>query len=179
MRRLLYLLPVAVFGIIALFFLRGLTLNPREIPSVLINRPVPEMNLPPLPGRGENTGLATADLKGRVSLVNIYGSWCIACVQEHPYLVQIKKQGIVPIHGIDWRDDPVEGAKWLQKHGDPYDRVGVDPAPGRTAVDFGVTGAPETFIVDKAGLIRYKHIGPVTPETWDKILLPIIKELNK
>jgi len=179
MRRLLYLLPVAVFGIIALFFLRGLTLNPREIPSVLINRPVPEMNLTPLPGRGENTGLATADLKGRVSLVNIYGSWCIACVQEHPYLVQIKKQGIVPIHGIDWRDDPVEGAKWLQKHGDPYDRVGVDPAPGRTAVDFGVTGAPETFIVDKAGLIRYKHIGPVTPETWDKILLSIIKELNK
>lgn len=179
MRRLLYLLPVAVFGILALFFLRGLTLNPREIPSVLINRPVPEMNLAPLPGRGDNTGLATADLKGRVSLVNIYGSWCIACVQEHPYLMKIKQTGIVPIHGIDWRDDPVEGAKWLKKHGDPYDRVGVDPAPGRTAIDFGVTGAPETFIVDKAGIIRYKHIGPVTPEAWEKTLLPIIKELSK
>jgi cytochrome c biogenesis protein CcmG/thiol:disulfide interchange protein DsbE len=179
MRRLLYLLPVAVFGILALFFLRGLTLNPREIPSVLINRPVPEMNLAPLPGRGDNTGLATADLKGRVSLVNIYGSWCIACVQEHPYLMKIKQTGIVPIHGIDWRDDPVEGAKWLKKHGDPYDRVGVDPAPGRTAIDFGVTGAPETFIVDKAGIIRYKHIGPVTPENWENTLLPIIKELNK
>lgn len=178
MRRLLYLLPVAVFGILALFFLRGLTLNPREIPSVLINRPVPVMNLAPLPGRGD-TGLTTADLKGRVSLVNIYGSWCIACVQEHPYLVKIKQSGIVPIHGIDWRDDPVEGAKWLKKHGDPYDRVGVDPAPGRTAIDFGVTGAPETFIVDKAGLIRYKHIGPVTPEAWEQTLLPIIKELNK
>ena len=179
MRRLLYLLPVAVFGILALFFLRGLTLNPREIPSVLINRPVPEMNLAPLPGRGDNTGLATADLKGRVSLVNIYGSWCFACVQEHPYLMKIKQTGIVPIHGIDWRDDPVEGAKWLKKHGDPYDRVGVDPAPGRTAIDFGVTGAPETFIVDKAGIIRYKHIGPVTPEAWEKTLLPIIKELSK
>lgn len=179
MRRLLYLLPVAVFGILALFFLRGLTLNPREIPSVLINRPVPEMNLAPLPGRGDNTGLATADLKGRVSLVNIYGSWCIACVQEHPYLMKIKQTGIVPIHGIDWRDDPVEGAKWLKKHGDPYERVGVDPAPGRTAIDFGVTGAPETFIVDKAGIIRYKHIGPVTPEAWEKTLLPIIKELSK
>lgn len=179
MRRLLYLLPVAVFGILALFFLRGLTLNPREIPSVLINRPVPLMNLAPLPGRGDQTGLATADLKGRVSLVNIYGSWCIACVQEHPYLMKIKQTGIVPIHGIDWRDDPVEGAKWLKKHGDPYDRVGVDPAPGRTAIDFGVTGAPETFIVDKAGIIRYKHIGPVTPENWENTLLPIIKELNK
>lgn len=179
MRRLLYLLPVAVFGILALFFLRGLTLNPREIPSVLINRPVPEMNLAPLPGRGDQTGLATADLKGRVSLVNIYGSWCIACVQEHPYLMKIKQTGIVPIHGIDWRDDPVEGAKWLKKHGDPYDRVGVDPAPGRTAIDFGVTGAPETFIVDKAGIIRYKHIGPVTPDVWEKTLLPIIKELSK
>lgn len=179
MRRLLYLLPVAVFAIIALFFLRGLTLNPREIPSVLINRPVPEMNLPPLPGRGEDTGLATADLKGRVSLVNIYGSWCIACVQEHPYLMKIKQAGVVPIHGIDWRDDPVEGAKWLKKHGDPYERVGVDPAPGRTAVDFGVTGAPETFVVDKAGIIRYKHIGPVTPDVWQDTLLPIIKELNK
>jgi cytochrome c biogenesis protein CcmG, thiol:disulfide interchange protein DsbE len=179
MRRLLFLLPVAVFGILALFFLRGLTLNPREIPSVLINRPVPEMNLAPLPGRGDQTGLATADLKGRVSLVNIYGSWCIACVQEHPYLMKIKQTGIVPIHGIDWRDDPVEGAKWLKKHGDPYDRVGVDPAPGRTAIDFGVTGAPETFIVDKAGIIRYKHIGPVTPENWENTLLPIIKELSK
>ena len=179
MRRLFYLLPVAAFGVLALFFLRGLTLNPREIPSVLINRPAPEMNLAPLPGRGENTGLSTADLKGRVSLVNIYGSWCIACVQEHPYLMKIKQMGIVPIHGIDWRDDPVEGAKWLKRHGDPYERVGVDPAPGRTAIDFGVTGAPETFVVDKAGIIRYKHIGPVTPEVWQDVLLPIVKELSK
>lgn len=179
MRRLLYLAPVALFGVLALFFLKGLTMNPRDIPSVLINRPVPEMNLAPLPGRGEDTGLATADLKGRVSLVNIYGSWCIACVQEHPFLVKIKEMGIVPIHGIDWRDDPAEGAKWLKKHGDPYDRVGVDPAPGRTAIDFGVTGAPETFVVDKAGIIRYKHIGPVNQDVWDNTLLPIIKELSK
>jgi cytochrome c biogenesis protein CcmG/thiol:disulfide interchange protein DsbE len=179
MRRLLYLLPVLLFGVLALFFMKGLTMNPRDIPSVLINRPVPEMNLAPLPGRGEDTGLATKDLMGRVSLVNVYGSWCIACVQEHPYLMRIKSMNIVPIHGIDWRDDPVEGANWLKKHGDPYTRVGVDPAPGRTAIDFGVTGAPETFIVDKAGVIRYKHVGPVTPEIWEKTLLPIIQELNK
>lgn len=179
MRRLIFLLPVALFGVLALFFLKGLTMNPRDIPSVLINRPVPEMSLAPLPGRGADTGLATADLKGRVSLVNIYGSWCIACVQEHPYLMKIKQMGVVPIHGIDWRDDPVEGAKWLKKHGDPYDRVGVDPAPGRTAIDFGVTGAPETFVVDQAGIIRYKHIGPVNQDVWENTLLPIIKELSK
>ncbi len=179
MRSGLYMLPVLVFGVLALFFLKGLGLNPREIPSVLIDRPVPEMTLAPLPGRGDSRGLDTADLKGRVSVVNIYGSWCIACVQEHPYLVEIKKSGTVPIMGIDWRDDPVMGYAWLKKHGDPYERVGVDPPPGRTAVDFGVTGAPESFIVDKAGIIRYKHIGPITPDIWTRTLLPIIRELEK
>jgi cytochrome c biogenesis protein CcmG/thiol:disulfide interchange protein DsbE len=178
MKRLLTFAPLAVFAIIALFFLKGLTLNPHELPSVLIDRPVPEMALAPLPGRGADTGLATSDLRGRVSVVNIYGSWCIACVQEHPTLMEIRKAGAVPIHGIDWRDDPVQGALWLKKHGDPYARVGVDPAPGRTAIDFGVTGAPESFIVDKAGTIRYKHIGPITPEIWAKTLLPIIRELE-
>ena len=179
MRRLLYLLPAAIFAILALFFMKGLTMDPRTIPSVLIDRPVPEMTLAPLPGRGDNSGVSTADLKGHVTLVNIFGSWCISCVQEHPFLVQIKKSGVVPIYGIDWRDDPTEGAKWLRKNGDPYDRVGADPAPGYAAVDFGVTGAPESFIVDKNGVIRYKHIGPIGPEVWEKTLLPIIKELQK
>lgn len=179
MRRLAYLLPVGLFAVLALFFLKGLTMDPSKLPSVLIDRPVPEMALAPLPGRGEDTGLSTADLKGQVTLVNIFGSWCIACVQEHPVLLWIKKQGIVPIHGIDWRDDPAEGAKWLARHGDPYDRVGADPAPGRTAIDFGVTGAPETFIVDRGGVIRYKHIGPITPKNWESTLLPIIRELQK
>lgn len=179
MRRLIYLLPMLVLVVLAGFFMRGLTLNPREIPSVLIDRPVPEMALAPLPGRGANSGLSTADLKGRVSLVNIFGSWCIACVQEHPMLIEIKRSGRVPIHGVDWRDDPVEGAKWLKKNGDPYERVGADPPPGRAAVDFGVTGAPETFVVDKAGVIRYKHIGPITPAVWEKTLLPIVRELEK
>lgn len=178
MRRLAYFLPVLVLAVLGAFFLVGLNKNPRDLPSVLIDRPVPEMNLAALPGRPAGSGLTTADLKGRVSLVNIYGSWCIACVQEHPTLLWIKQQKIVPIHAIDWRDDPVEGAKWLKKNGDPYDKVGVDPAPGRTAIDFGVTGAPETFIVDKAGIIRYKHIGPITPQSWEKTFLPIIRELE-
>ncbi|CCG42513.1 DsbE family thiol:disulfide interchange protein [Magnetospirillum molischianum] len=179
MRRILYLLPVLIFVGLTVLFLKGLTMDPRQIPSVLIDRAVPEMVLAPLPGRGEDTGLSTADLKGRVSVVNIYGSWCVACVQEHPTLMALKKQGDVPIHGIDWRDDPEQGAAWLKKHGDPYQRVGADPAPGRTAVDFGVTGAPESFIVDRNGIIRYKHTGPITPENWRKTLLPIIRELEK
>lgn len=179
MRRLLYVLPLVGFLALAAVFKWGLNHDPRLLPSTLIDRPVPEMNLAPLPGRPADSGLSNADLKGRVSLVNIFGSWCIACVQEHPYLMQLKKAGIVPIHGIDWRDDPAEGAKWLQKYGDPYERVGADPAPGRAAIDFGVTGAPETFIVDKNGVIRYKHIGPITPEAWQSTFLPIIQELNK
>ena len=179
MRRLVYLLPVLVFLGLAALFLKGLTLDPRAIPSVLINRPVPEMALPPLPGRGADSGLATADLKGQVSIVNVYGSWCVACVQEHPTLMQLKRTTDVPIHGIDWRDEPEAGAKWLARHGDPYARVGSDPAPGRAAVDFGVTGAPESFIVDRDGVIRYKHVGPITPENWRSTLWPIIQELRK
>ncbi|SEH44917.1 DsbE family thiol:disulfide interchange protein [Magnetospirillum fulvum] len=179
MRRVLYLLPVLIFVGLTVLFLKGLTMDPREIPSVLIDRPVPEMALAPLPGRGAESGLASADLKGRVSVVNIYGSWCIACVQEHPTLMALKSRGEVPIHGIDWRDDPEQGAAWLKKHGDPYQRVGSDPAPGRAAVDFGVTGAPESFIVDRNGIIRYKHVGPITPDNWRKTLLPIIRELEK
>lgn len=179
MRRLLFLLPLVAFLALAAVFKWGLGHDPRTLPSMLIDRPVPEMSLAPLPGRPADSGLSTADLKGRVSLVNIFGSWCIACVQEHPYLMQIKKSGIVPIYGIDWRDEPAEGARWLAKNGDPYDRVGVDPAPGRTAIDFGVTGAPESFIVDKHGVIRYKHIGPITPDNWQSTLLPIIRELSK
>ncbi len=178
MRRLMYLLPVAVLGVMALFFMRGLGMDPRLIPSVLINKPVPQLSLAPLPGRG-NTGLDTADLKGRVTLVDIYGSWCIACLEEHPTLLLIKQSGMVPIEGIDWDDDPAKGAAWLRKNGDPYDRVGMDPAPGYASVNFGVTGAPESFLVDKDGIIRMKYIGPITPEVWEKQLLPKIREMQK
>lgn len=178
MRRLYYLIPVVVFVVLALFFLKGLSIDPHSIPSVLIDREVPQMNLQPLPGRGENSGLSSDDLKGAVSLVNIFGSWCISCVQEHPVLMKIAATKRVPIYGIDWRDDPEKGAEWLRRHGDPYLKVGADPAPGRTAIDFGVTGAPESFIVDRHGIIRYKHVGPITPHIWKETLLPIIEHLE-
>lgn len=177
-QRLTYVLPVLVFLGLLAFFAKGLYLDPRAIPSALIDKPVPQMDLAALPGRGD-TGLKTADLIGRVSLVNIFGSWCVACQAEHPFLMKIKAMNIVPVMGIDWRDDPLAGMAWLQKHGDPYERVGSDPAPGHASVDFGVTGAPESFIVDREGRIRYKHVGVIDEDVWNTTLLPIIKELQK
>lgn len=177
-QRLSYILPVVVFLGLMAFFARGLFLDPTTIPSALIDKPAPEMDLAALPGRGD-TGLKTEHLKGRVSLVNIFGSWCVACAAEHPYLVKLKAEGVVPIMGIDWRDDPVAGMAWLRKHGDPYERVGADPAPGRASVDFGVTGAPESFIVDAQGRIRYKHVGIIDEAVWQGVLLPIVKELQQ
>ncbi len=177
-QRLAYVLPILIFLGLLGFFFRGLFLDPKAIPSALIDRPVPQMDLAALPGRGD-TGLKTEHLKGQVSLVNIFGSWCVACVAEHPMLLRIKQEGVVPIHGIDWRDDPVQGMLWLQQKGDPYTRVGADPPPGRTSVDFGVTGAPETFIVDKEGRIRYKHVGIIDEKAWRDILSPIVTELQK
>ena len=178
MKRWAYFLPIAIMAVLAVFFIIGLGRDPKLIPSVLINKPVPEFSLAALPGRG-NSGLSSANLKGQVTLVDIYGSWCVSCLEEHPTLLKIKQTGEVVIHGIDWRDDPALGAQWLLEKGDPYDRVGADPAPGRTAVDFGVTGAPESFIVDANGVIRYKYIGPITPQVWKETLLPIIRSLKQ
>ncbi len=176
MKRLLYLIPVFIFIGLVGFFAAGLQKDPSYVPSVLIDKPVPDMALAPLPGRDER-GLTDEDLLGRVSLVNIFGSWCVACVAEHPVLLKIREEGLAPIHGIDWRDDPVKGAAWLKRNGDPYDLVGADPV-SKAAVDFGVTGAPETFVVDAQGRIRYKHTGPITPQVWEKTLKPMILDLQ-
>lgn len=180
MKRWTALIPAVLFLALSGVFFYQLKWggNPNEIPSVLIDKPVPPLNLPGVPGR-DDIGLKTEHITGQVSLVNIFGSWCVACVAEHPMLLQIRKTGLVPIHGIDWNEkDPADGGRWLKKNGDPYDRVGLDIG-SRAAIDFGVTGAPETFVVDKTGHIRYKHVGPVTPEVWKQTLLPMIKELSK
>lgn len=183
MKRILYLLPVVLFLGLAAVFLYQLSFgrDPREIPSVLISRPLPPLDLPGVPGRDE-VGLKTEHVTGQVSLVNIFGSWCVACVAEHPMLLEIRKSGLVPVHGIDWNEkNPEDGGRWLKRNGDPYDRVGLDLGPPNTnaAIDFGVTGAPETFVVDASGHIRYKHVGPITPGVWKDTLVPMIKELQK
>lgn len=181
-RRLIFLLPVAVFAVIAIYFAIGLTKDSRFLESVLINTPVPEFQLPAIKGRanpGRSWGLESADFKGNVELVNIFGSWCIACQVEHPFLMELQRTTDVPIHGIDWREEnPDLGPEWLRRRGDPYTLVGDDPV-SKAAIAFGVTGAPETFIVDKQGVIRYKHIGPMTPEIWNDTIYPLVQELRK
>jgi cytochrome c biogenesis protein CcmG/thiol:disulfide interchange protein DsbE len=176
MRRAPFLVPLVVFVVLAGYFWIGLGKDPHEVPSPLIDKPVAEFTLPPLEGR--ERGFTSADLKGRVSLVNIFGSWCVACRIEHPFLMQLKRHEAVPIYGIDWREqDRHAGPAWLTQHGDPYTLVGDDP-DSRAAIAFGVTGAPETFIVDANGVIRYKQVGPITREVWEETLWPIVRSLQ-
>jgi len=176
MRRIVYLVPLAVFLVLAGYFWVGLGKDPQIIPSVLIDQPVPAFALKPIKGR--ELGFSSDDLPGQVSLVNIFGSWCVACRIEHPFLTKLKADGVVPIYGIDWREkDPDAGPAWLAKFGDPYMLVGDDP-DSKAAIAFGVTGAPETFIVDARGVIRYKQIGPITPQIWERNLWPIVQKLR-
>ncbi len=175
MGRLLFLAPLAVFLFAVFAFARGLNRDPGFDPSIMIDRPAPAFALAPIEGYAE--GFSSEDLKGRVSLVNIFGSWCVSCQVEHPVLMRIKAEGGPPIFGLDWKDKPGAGTAWLARLGDPYERVG-DDADGRAAIDFGVTGAPETFVVDAEGRIRHKHIGPVTDEVWRKVLQPMVSELE-
>lgn len=177
MKRLMYLMPLVIFLIIAGYFAKGLTLNPRDMPSMLIDQEVPAFDLQAI--KGHARGFSSEDLKGQVSLVNVFGSWCVACLAEHPMLMKIKAQGLVPIYGIDWREKhPDDGPKWLARRGNPYTLIGDDPK-SRAAIAFGVTGAPETFLVDQRGLIRYKHVGPINQDNWDNLLWPLVQELKK
>jgi len=177
MKRLMYLLPLAVFLVIAVYFAVGLTLDPKVLPSVLINKEVPPFSMSGIEGSDKN--FTNADLKGQVSVVNIFGSWCYACLAEHPVWMRIKDKYDVPVYGIDWNEkDRQAGPRWLEKHGNPYALIGDDPH-SKAAIAFGVTGAPETFFVDKRGFIRYKHTGPITLSIWEKTLMPLIRELRK
>ena len=174
--RLASYIPLIVFFIMAVFLGIGLTMDPREIPSPLIGKPVPEFTLPPVKGRTQ--GLASADLRGQVSIVNVFASWCVACREEHPVLLELSRQGIVPIHGLNYKDKPDDAQAWLDQLGDPYTRTGADIS-GRVAIDWGVYGVPETFVIDREGRIAYKHIGPVTPEALRDKLMPVITRLQK
>jgi cytochrome c biogenesis protein CcmG/thiol:disulfide interchange protein DsbE len=176
-----YIIPLVVILALAGVFGKRLLdvergLDPSLIPTVLLNTPIPDFDLPPLPGRGE--ALTSAGLKGQVSLINVWGSWCVACLAEHPVLLEISKSGEVPIHGIAWRDDPEKSLAWLAKHGDPYSKIGQDPN-SKAAIAFGIVAAPETFLVDAEGIIRYKQTGPITPDVWRNTLKPLIAQLKK
>lgn len=168
-------IPAVILLVIGGFFAYGLTRDPAKLPSTMIDREMPEFALTRL--TPERDALTKQDLVGKVSLVNVFGSWCSSCVLEHPQLSEIAKSGEVTLYGVDWRDPPGAGAAWLARYGDPYAKTGVD-GDSRLAIDLGVTGAPETFLVDREGRIRYKQVGPITPEFWADTLLPLIRKLE-
>jgi cytochrome c biogenesis protein CcmG/thiol:disulfide interchange protein DsbE len=175
MRRWLYLLPVAVFALMALGFYVGLGIDENVLPSALIDEEAPQFDLPPLPGRDK--GFSTADLKGHVSLVNTFASWCGPCRLEHPLLNALAARKRVPIYGINYKDTGDAALSWIAALGDPYAQIGADS--GRVGIDWGVYGVPETFLVDKTGHIRYKHVGPLTQVVIDKTILPLVARLDK
>ena len=175
LRRLLVILPLAASIIVGAALAWSLTRNPREIPSALVGKPVPAFDLPAVEGR--SAGLSSADLAGEVSLVNVFASWCTACREEHPLFMALKAEGAVPIHGLNYKDKPADAAEWLDKLGDPYTRTGAD-RDGRVAIDWGVYGVPETFVVSAEGRIVHKHIGPLTRRDLDETILPLVRRLR-
>lgn len=180
-RRLLILLPLIVFGALALLFVtRLIEGDPSRVPSVLIGRAVPKFDLPPLDGLVRDgarvPGLATADLQaGKVMLVNVWASWCVPCRQEHPLLTELARDPRVTVVGINYKDSPENARRFLGALGNPFARVGADTS-GRTGIDWGVYGVPETFIVAGDGTIRHKHIGPLTSEAIATTLEKAIAE---
>ncbi|MPY76152.1 MAG: DsbE family thiol:disulfide interchange protein [Alphaproteobacteria bacterium] len=173
--RLVFLVPVVVFLALGIVLGWGLTRDPREIPSALIGKPVPEFALPPVQRRA--LGLASTDLKGEVSLVNVFASWCTACREEHPLFLRLEAEGVVPIHGLNYKDRRQDAARWLDTLGNPYTRTGAD-RDGRVAIDWGVYGVPESFVISKDGRIAYKHVGAVTPKVLQTTILPLIEALR-
>ncbi len=170
-----YLTPLLLFVILAIFLGIGLKLNPRDIPSPLIGRPVPEFNLPIL--QMPEKKLGASSLKGRVWLLSVWASWCVSCRAEHPILNQLAKKNVVTIIGLNYKDEPEDAKRWLSMLGNPYNASIIDQ-DGRTGIDFGVYGVPETFIIDKQGIIRHKHTGPITGDDLENSILPIISKLE-
>lgn len=175
-RNVLAFLPLAVAAVLAVVLAWGLTRDPSNLPSTLIGKAVPEFTLPPVKGR--TLGLSSDDLKGEVSLVNVFASWCVACREEHPLFMKLAAQGTVPLHGLNYKDQPDDAAKWLDSLGDPYKRTGADIS-GRVAIDWGVYGVPETFVIGADGRVAYKHIGPVSEEALTGTILPLVEELRR
>jgi len=170
-----FLWPLIGFVVLVALLAVGLNLNPRDVPSPLVGKPAPDFALPQL-AAPEQT-FSPKDMLGKVWLLNVWASWCVSCRVEHPILNDMNRRGIVPIVGLNYKDARADATKWLQQHGDPYALSAWD-FDGKVGIDYGVYGAPETFLIDKQGVIRYKHIGPVTPEALEKTLLPLIKQLN-
>jgi cytochrome c biogenesis protein CcmG/thiol:disulfide interchange protein DsbE len=175
MKALRYLVPLGVFVALVAFFAVGLTRDPREVPSPLVDKAAPAFRLQQL--HEPLAAFTPEDMKGKVWLLNVWASWCVSCRVEHPLLVEMSKQRVVPIVGLNYKDKREDGVQWLAKFGNPYALSAYD-VEGKVGIDYGVYGVPETFVIDKQGVIRYKQIGPITPEALEKTLLPLIRKLN-
>lgn len=171
-----YIVPLVAFLGVSVFLYMGLSLKPREVPSPFINKPAPTFSLQKL--HEPETYFSTNDMLGKVWLLNVWASWCVACRSEHPLLVQLSRANIVPIYGLNYKDVPTEGKSWLAQLGDPYITSMID-YEGKVGIDYGVYGVPETFVIDKKGVIRHKVIGPVTPSALDNCVLPLVKKLQQ
>ncbi len=178
MLRARFLIPLAAFivfaGVVAILGV-GLTLDPREVPSPLIGKPAPAFTLPQLDHPDKT--ISKQDMLGKVWLLNVWASWCVSCREEHSTVLALARSGVVPVIGLNYKDERADGLGYLARLGDPYNVIAYDH-DGRTGIDFGVYGVPETYVIDKSGVIRYKRIGPVTPEVVRDKILPLVKELN-
>jgi cytochrome c biogenesis protein CcmG/thiol:disulfide interchange protein DsbE len=174
-RYLRFLAPLAIFIVLAAFLYRGLSLDPKKVPSPLVGKPMPEFSLPRL--KNPAASISDTDLKGKVSILNIWATWCVSCRAEHEVLLLLAKSGKVDIYGLNYKDERAKAQQWLVQLGDPYVANAFD-ADGRAGIDWGVYGAPETFIMDRQGIIRHKHIGPLTIEILNEQILPLIEELQ-
>lgn len=169
-------LPLGVFLALIALLAIGLNLNPREVPSPLIDKPAPAFELPQL--HAPERVFTPAGMKGKVWILNVWASWCAACRDEHPLLIDVSRQGIVPLVGLNYKDQRADALSWLKRFGDPY-QVSVADLDGKVGIDYGVYGVPETYVIDKQGVIRYKRIGPVTPEVLQTKILPLVAQLQR
>jgi cytochrome c biogenesis protein CcmG/thiol:disulfide interchange protein DsbE len=175
MKTIRWSIPLAIFVVLVAFLWIGLGRDPREVPSPLIDKPAPSFTLPQIHG---DKPLSTTDLKGKVWLLNVWASWCVSCREEHPLLLQLAQANLVPVYGLDYKDKPDDGRAWLSQNGDPYTASIVDQ-DGRVGIDYGVYGVPETFVIDRSGIVRYKQIGPLSVEALQNKILPLVRELQK
>ena len=171
-----FLLSLALFVVLVGFLAVGLNRNPREVPSPLVDKPAPAFKLAQL--AEPDKSFAPEDMKGKVWVLNVWASWCVSCREEHPLLVEFARAGVAPLIGLDYKDQRGDALRWLKQFGNPYDFSAFD-ADGRVGIDYGVYGVPETYVIDKAGVIRHKHIGPVTVEALEKKIIPLINELKR
>ncbi|RLV60670.1 DsbE family thiol:disulfide interchange protein [Parashewanella curva] len=176
MKKFILFLPLVTFAVLGYFLYKGLFLNPQQLDSALIGKPIPAFELQKL--EDENIKLTNKDLIGKVSMINVWGTWCPSCKFEHPYLMKLEAQNILPIYGINYRDERKAALHELKVVGDPYALNIFDPM-GKLGVDLGVYGAPETFIIDHNGIIQYRYAGPIAEPVWNNTLLPIIQKLQQ